>query len=155
MAPEPVPRSTTTGSEHPGCLLDRPARQQLGLGPGHEDARPDDELDVPEPGASGQVLERLAARPAGHQCLEGPSGLGVDLVDEHEPGPVDAEDVGQQDLRVGERARDAGVGQAAYGVRRPGHGATWAAASRRVARSASMQESRTGWRSPSSTASRL
>ena len=51
--PSRCTRSTTTGlGRAPPRLLDRPAGQHLGLGPRHEDARADHELDVAEPGAS-------------------------------------------------------------------------------------------------------
>ena len=78
-------------------LLDGPAGQQLGLGTGHEDARPDEQLDVPEAGGAGQVLERLARRAARHQrvVLLGLVGRRY-VVDERQPGAVDAEDVGEQ-----------------------------------------------------------
>ncbi len=53
---------------HRGRLLDRPPGEQLRLGPGHEDPRPDGELDVAEVGAAGEVLERLAGGAAPDQA---------------------------------------------------------------------------------------
>ena len=65
--PSRCTRSTTTGASSPRACLDRPAGEQLGLGPRHEDAGPDRQLDVPEVGGAGEVLERLAGGPAGDQ----------------------------------------------------------------------------------------
>ena len=48
IAPEPVHRSTTTGALELARPVDRPAGEQLGLGPRHEDPGPDRELDVAE-----------------------------------------------------------------------------------------------------------
>ena len=140
-------------------LLDRPAGEQLGLGSRHEDARSHDQLDVAEVGLAGQVLQRLARGPPGDQGVVRLGLLVADVVDEHEPAAVGAEHVGQQGLGVGLRAGDAGLGQTAYGlgqqVAAPHVNHSWATAARRASRSASTAESMTGWRSPSSTASRL
>ncbi len=135
--------------------LDGPPRQQLRLRPGHEHPGADGQLDVAEVRATGQVLQRLAGGPAADQgVVRRPVTVG-DLVDEHEAAAVDLEDVGQQDLGVGLGAGDAGVGQPADGLgdeRAPLHSAT---AASRASRSASTADSITGWRSPSSTTSRL
>jgi hypothetical protein len=79
--------------------VDRPAGQQLGLGPRHEHTRADRQLDVPEAGDAEQVLERLAPLATGEQGLE-LLGLRVGhLADDGQGAPLDAEHVGQQ--RVG------------------------------------------------------
>ena len=71
IAPEPVQRSTTTGTrpvvDHGLRLLDGPAGQQLGLGPGHEHAGSHGQLHVAEGGGAGEVLQRLPGRAAGDQ----------------------------------------------------------------------------------------
>ena len=65
IAPDPVHRSTTTGvtaGSRRARRVDRRAGHHLGLGPRHEDPRPDGELEVPEEGPPGDVLQRLAGR---------------------------------------------------------------------------------------------
>ena len=67
IAPDPAPRSATTGSAtsiSPSCV-DRPPGHDLGLRPGHEHAGPDLKLQVAEVGQPGDVLQRLAGLPPG------------------------------------------------------------------------------------------
>ena len=62
--PEPVHRSTATGCATPAetsrfSSSTAAPVEQLGLGPRHEDAGSDREVEVAEPRGAGQVLERL------------------------------------------------------------------------------------------------
>ena len=98
--------------------LDGPAGQQLGLRPGREDTGTDLEPDVAEPRLAGQVLERLAGRPPGHEGVVPLEGLGRHVVDQRQPGPVGAEHVGEQLGGVVLGAGDAGVAQASPRPRR-------------------------------------
>ncbi len=140
--------------------LDRPAGEQLGLRARHEDARADRELDVAEGRRAGQVLQRLAGGAPGDQ--------GVVRLERRRRRPRRP----ARSRRGWCRAR----GRAARRRRAPGwrhpasaqparvaptsagrrHGDDHcSSAASRAARSASTQESSTGWRSPSSTWSRL
>ena len=154
MAPDPVQRSTTTGASRSGHRVDRPAGQQLGLRSGHEDPRPDEQLDVAEGGAAGEVLQRLASRPPRHQRVVLLLLGGRHVVDEDEAAEGHVEDVGEQQLGVPLGRRDPGLPKDVGGrsAQRAGH---CSSASSRAARSASMHDWRTGPRSPSSTWSRL
>ncbi len=98
-APDPVHRSTTTGTVAVGDgerLFHAPAGQQLGLGARHEDARADGQLEVAEGGGAGEVLERLAQRAAGHERVELVGLPRRDVVDERQLGTRRAEHVRQQ-----------------------------------------------------------
>ncbi len=146
-----------------GCVelagpVDRPAGEQLGLGAGHEDARADRELDVPEVGRPGEVLQRLAGRPAGDQGVVPFGRVSGHVVDHRQPRPLGAEHVGQQLGGVVLGAGDAGPPQpvSGPGQQHPAVGHAQASmAPSRAAMSASRHESSTGWRAPSSTWSRL
>ena len=96
-----------------GGRLDGPAGEQLGLGSRDEHPGTDQQVDVAEVGDSGQVLQRLARRAARHQLVVPLGDGGRDLVDERQPRPLDAEDVGQQHLRVVVRRVDTGLAQPA------------------------------------------
>ena len=156
-------RSRCTGRRRPGAasarrLLDRPAGEQLGLGPGHEDAR------------ARRRARRGGSTPcrSGAAAARGPRGGRAARRTPRAPRrarrrpaaaatAVGAEDVREQLGGVVLRAGDAGRAQprrppSASTARRGGH---CSSASSRAARSASTQESSTGWRSPSSTWSRL
>ena len=140
----------------PTQLLDRPAGEQLGLGPGDEHPGADRDLDVAEADRAGQVLERLAGRAAVDERVVLLQRGGADVLDRDQAGAGGAEDVREQRLGVVLRAGDTGLPEALP----RGHEHSPAlghcsSASSRAARSASMQESRTGWSSPSSTWSRL
>ncbi len=151
------------GGEHPAGLLDRPAGQQLGLGAGHEDAGPDPQLHVAEVREAGQVLQRLAGGAAGTSSsyaatrpgsTSSTSTAGRGWCRARGPAAPRRRARGwpPRRPRAGRWRRRAGR----VGPRRVGRSpAQSSRASSRAARSASMQESRTGWRSPSSTWSRL
>ena len=64
MAPDPVPRSATTSSASTGDLVERPADDLLGLRARDEHPPIDHEVEVAEPPAAEDVLERLAGEPA-------------------------------------------------------------------------------------------
>nr|BFF20648.1 hypothetical protein GCM10025730_41690 [Promicromonospora thailandica] len=88
-------------------LVDGDLRHLLGLGPRHEDARPHGQLEVAERGAAGEVLQRLARGAPGDQRTELAGGRLRDVApQDRQPahlGPVHAEHVRQQRLRVGPR----------------------------------------------------
>ncbi len=117
MAPDPVPRSATTGSATSISPepVDGPAGHHLGLRPGHEHARPHLELEVAEVRLAGDVLQRLAGGPAGdigpEPRVEGGVGHGVQLA---APDPVHA---GRDQLGVGARRFHPGLGQPRRGQR--------------------------------------
>jgi hypothetical protein len=80
-----------------------PAGELLGLGPRHEHARPDLEVDEPEGGAAGEVLQRHAAG-AGRDHLEVGAALQVVRAGcHHEEGARHAGDVCEQQLGVDAR----------------------------------------------------
>ena len=158
IAPEPVQRSTTTGASSGARLLDRPAGQQLGLGAGHEDARARRRArrggSTPTPVRcwSGSRPARRAT--SASNAVERRRG---DVVDQRRAASAWCRGRGRAARRrraPGWRPRLGAAGRSppASAARRGRH---CSSASRRAARSASMQESRTGWRSPSSTWSRL
>src|SRR3954466_1600081 len=57
MAPDPLPRSTTRAPSRPVPRPGPPPGERLGPRPGHEDTRPDGQLEEAEGGAAGEVLE--------------------------------------------------------------------------------------------------
>jgi hypothetical protein len=157
------PRATAQVDGH-GALaglagpVDRPAREQLGLGTRNEDAGTHQQLDVAERCRAGQMLQRFAVGPPGHQLVEGHCLLRFDLVDQRQAAAGGPQDVGKQLFGVVGRTGDACVGEPGRGVAQqcPGraHRAHSLSASSRVAMSASTQEAITASRSPSSTRSR-
>ena len=138
--------------------LDRPAGQQLGLRPRHEDAGPDGQLDVAEGGGAGEVLQRLAGRPPRDQRVVR-SARRATRVDEDEPAEVALEARGPAARRrraPGWRPRPPGAGRrprpgATSGVRRSLTRAPRAGRRGRRRRTTA----RTGPSSPSRTVSRL
>ena len=92
-------------------LLDAPAGQQLGLRPGHEDARADRQLQVPEPGATGQVLQRLARGAATRQLVEPRQLVVAEVVGERQPTPGHPEHVRGQQLGLHPGRADPGGGE--------------------------------------------
>ena len=161
-----------------GAVRDEPAGdvdpepgEELGLGPGHEDPRPDGELDAAEARGTGEVLQR---HPAGARVDEPFEGLGLrggqDLPEDDPARHLaawDAEHVGDEQLGVGRRRGDPGRGEPVDGrrerrpQRQPDGGAGGAAAhdasvaASRAASSSVTQDPTTGSRSPASTWSRL
>ena len=164
IAPEPVPRSTTTARPvlvlRSRRRLDRPAGEQLGLGPRHEHPRTDLQVDVAEVGDAGQVLQRLAGRAARDQRVVLLDEGCRYVVHERQLRPLDPQHVGQQHLGVVRpetrpRPRPGAGQRSSASSRRAGTQCSVAStASSRACRSASRQESMTGCRAPSSTWSR-
>ena len=74
IAPDPVHRSTTTGGRlrRHGSAARWPPRRRLRLRSRHEDARTDRELEVPEAGHAGDVLQRLPGGPPVDVRRKGP-----------------------------------------------------------------------------------
>ena len=150
------------GAGRPGGL-DREAGDELGLRPWHEDARAHRQLEPPEAGPPGEVLERhpggafvdkrLVCRrrrcPEHHRL----AGLG-DRHTHRVRGERDGVALGGDDACRGEagRRRTDRRGQRGCGHADPAPSAT---AARRAASSASTADWTTGSSSPSSTASRL
>ena len=158
---------------HEGRLVDRQPGQHLGLRSRHEHPGADPQLDPPEGGHPGQVLQRLAGHPADQELFE-LLGLGrVDPVPAHrrreQLAPRDSEHVGGKLFGVGPGTGHPGPGKPAGGVAQQlvhggaggevgAHGRSGAhagVAESRLDSSASMQDCTTGSRSPSSTWSRL
>ena len=83
MAPEPVPRSTTTDRSAPPAAGSAAQLGQgdlddlLGLRPRDEHPPVDHEVQVPEPPAPEHVLQRLPGRPPVHQLREVGRGPGA------------------------------------------------------------------------------
>ncbi len=143
--------------------LDRPPGQQLGLGPGHEHARPHPQLDGAEGRGAEQVLQRLAALTPREQPLELGALSRPHLGGAEQPAAGDIEHVGQQQVGVGGGRRDARSGQpadrlgtqlahAGWCVRAAGHCPT---AASRACSAASTEAATRSSRAPSRTASRL
>ncbi len=152
------------GRRDPQRLVDGEAGHHLRLGPRHEDAGTDGELDGAEPGPAGEVLQRHALRTRGDELLqpcrrdrvedEATNGRRGDLAG------AQAEGVGGEPVGVragGGHAR----GSQAVPCRAQENGelgqrvASASASARRAASSASTLARTTGSRSPSSTWSRL
>jgi hypothetical protein len=145
-------------------VLDGPAGQQLGFGPGREDAGADLDRDVAEPGGAEEVLERLAGSATQDQLVEIGQLLLSQRRSQRKVRAAGTEHVCQQlgcvKIRAGHACllesfdpRGKGDERQIGGLLSQGHQPSSAA--RRPAMSASTHESRTGWRSPSSTWSRL
>ena len=170
IAPDPVHRSTTTGARRSASARSRSsgdgeAGHHLGLGPRDEDTRADRQLEVAERRPAGEVLQRHAPGPLGHQRLHGlQPGRGVGAED-HQPAHVAG--AGAQGMCGQRDGVDVGLLHAGRGElpgRRPdrvpqgaAHGAeeSWASAVMRAASSASTADCTSGSSSPSSTVSRL
>jgi hypothetical protein len=87
-----------------------PADHHLGLRPGHEDARTDDQFAIPEGRRTGQVLQRLAGRAPRHQLVVRRPLRLADL-GHPEPGPAGPAHVGEQFGRVVLGRGDTGLRQ--------------------------------------------
>ena len=144
---------------------DGEAGHHLGLGARDEDTRTDRQLEVAERRPAGEVLQRHAPGPLGHQRLQGlQPGRGVGAEDHQ---PVHVAGAGAQGMCGQRDGVDVGLLHAGGGQlpgRRPDHvpqgGAhvaeeSWASAVIRAASSASTADCTSGSSSPSSTVSRL
>ncbi len=133
-------------------LREHPAGDLLGLGPRHEDPGAHRQLQVPEGGRPGEVLQR---HPGGPLLQQGPEPGGVrDVVQGDQPGAGQPQRVGEQQLGVHPRGLDAGRGQPGGGLGQQ-RARVQLPASSSSAVCAVTSASMTASRSPSSTASRL
>ncbi len=136
--------------------IDRPAGEQFGLGPGHEDTRSDGELDMPEASRAGQVLQGLAPRPPVDHLGEVRCSIGIHRLDQGESASRRTESVGEEFCGVVLRRIDARGAKAHLGGAQEFAGAPHdSKASSRAVMSACTQESMSGSNAPLRTASRL
>ena len=116
MAPEPVHRSTISGSTTSiarTASMAQPTTDSVS-GPGHEHPWPDLEFQVAEEGAPGDVLERLAGLAAGDDLPV--AGVEVGVLDGVQLAPLHAVHERGELLRVVARRGHAGVGQPLGGL---------------------------------------
>ena len=144
--------------------VERGLDERLGLGPRHEHARVDLQVEVAKAARAGDVGDGLALdRAAAHRGLERADRGALDgrVAVDHQACAVDTQRVGEQDLGVEAGRVDARGGQGDHGRveglpdRRGGHYVAAACASRRIRFSSAVRPAVSSSSSPSRTASRL
>jgi hypothetical protein len=103
------------GDVHVAQLADGPAGHDLGLRPRHEHAGPDVELEVAEVGPAGDVLQRLTRGPAGN--IDPETRVKRRIGHRVQLAAPDVVHVGRDQLGVGPRRFDPGLGQSQRGER--------------------------------------